>query len=71
MYNKLKELIDTVLCDLGCLYTWSYLITATRAKHNRMGVSARILTYRNVLLCFWGFCIPSHWPNPVNAPPLH
>ena len=72
MFNKIKTNIITFIheCNLGGIYTWSYLITATRARHNRLGVSARTLTCMNQLK-MWGYGLkPSHWNNGATAPPL-
>jgi len=73
MFNKMTTNMITFIheCNLGGLYTWSYLISATRARHNRLGVSVRTLISKNTLLCPWGLSKPAQWSNPVNAPPLH
>jgi hypothetical protein len=72
MFNKITTNTITFIheCNLCGVYTWSYLISATRARHIRLGVSARTLTYKNILLVKWGWTTSSHWSNPVNAPPL-
>lgn len=72
MFNKIKTNMITFIheCNLGGKYTWSYLITATRARHNRLGYKSKSLAQKNTLISYGWNLKASQWSNPAIGPPL-